>query len=122
MGSQNIPVIAGHDLSSREVGGEKFVAIISDRFVEKLFPGIAPQQALGREIKIQLNQGDYTFTVSGVSRYEVTGFAANMTGDTTTNIFIPIGAAEQILSLIHISMLPHELPEALGGLLLERGL
>ena len=37
-----------------------------------------------------------TFTVSGVYRYEVTGFAANMTGDTTTNIFIPIGAAEQI--------------------------
>ena len=26
----------------------------------------------------------------------MTGFAANMTGDTTTNIFIPIGAAEQI--------------------------
>lgn len=96
LGIQNIPVIAGHDLNSREVGGEKFVAIISDRFVEKLFPGITPQQALGREIKIQLNQGDYTFTVSGVYRYEVTGFAANMTGDTTTNIFIPIGAAEQI--------------------------
>ena len=96
LGIQNIPVIAGHDLNSREVGGEKFVAIISDRFVEKLFPGITPQQALGREIKIQLNQGDYTFTVSGVYRYEVTGFAANMTGDTTTNILIPIGAAEQI--------------------------
>lgn len=73
LGIQNIPVIAGHDLNSREVGGEKFVAIISDRFVEKLFPGITPQQALGREIKIQLNQGDYTFTVSGVYRYEVTG-------------------------------------------------
>ncbi len=96
LGIQNIPVIAGHDLNDREVGGEKFVAVISDRFVEKLFPGLALHKALGREIKLQLAQGDYTFTVVGVYRYEVTGFAANMTGDTTTNIFIPIGVAEQI--------------------------
>lgn len=96
LGIQNISVIAGHDLSEREVSGAKNVAVISDRFVEKLFPGISMQEALGREIKIRLNQGIYTFMVVGVYHYEVTGFAAAMTGDTSTNVFIPIPIAKQI--------------------------
>ena len=32
----------------------------------------------------------------GVYRYEVKGFAANLTGDTSTNLFIPIGLAQKI--------------------------
>lgn len=93
---QNIPIIAGHFLSEREVGGMKYVAVISDRFVEKLFPGMPMQQALGKEIKIRLNQGIYTFTVVGVYHFEVKGFLSNVTGDTTTTVFIPITLAKQI--------------------------
>ncbi|PWM22579.1 MAG: hypothetical protein DBX44_06905 [Oscillospiraceae bacterium] len=96
LGIQNIPVIAGHDLNEREVGSQRYVAVISDRFAQTLFPQLPLQKVLGQEIRIQLNQGDYTFAVSGIYRYEVSGFAATMTGDTTTNIFIPIGVAEQI--------------------------
>ena len=93
---QNIPIIAGHFLTEREVGGMKYAAVISDRFVEKLFPGTPMQQALGKEIKIRLNQGIYTFTVVGVYHFEVKGFLSNVTGDTTTTVFIPITLAKQI--------------------------
>ncbi len=93
---QNIPIIAGHFLNEREVGGMKYAAVISDRFVEKLFPGMPMQQALGKEIKIRLNQGIYTFTVVGVYHFEVKGFLSNVTGDTTTTVFIPITLAKQI--------------------------
>lgn len=96
LGIQNIGIVAGHDLSEREVTGAKSVAVISDRFVQKLFPGISLQEALGREIKLRLNQGVYTFMVVGIYHYEVTGFAANMTGDTSNNVFIPIPVAKQI--------------------------
>lgn len=93
---QNVPIIAGHFLNEREVGGMKYAAVISDRFVEKLFPGMPIGQALGREIKLRLNQGLYTFTVVGVYRFEISGMLSNMTGDTTTTVFIPITLAKQI--------------------------
>ncbi len=93
---QNVPLVAGHFLNEREVSGAKYVAVLSDKFVEKLFPNIAYQQALGREVKLRLAQGTYTFTVVGVYHFEVTGMMSNMTGDTTTNIFIPQPVAYQI--------------------------
>ncbi len=93
---QNVPIIAGHFLSEREVGGMKYAAVISDRFVEKLFPGMPAGQALGKEIKLRLNQGLYTFTVVGVYKFEVSGMLGSMTGDTTTTVFIPITLAKQI--------------------------
>ncbi|HWP50957.1 MAG TPA: ABC transporter permease [Clostridia bacterium] len=93
---QNIPIIAGHFLNEREVGGMKYAAVISDRFIEKLFPGLPPQQALGKEIKLRLNQGIYTFTVVGVYQYELSGIIGDMAGDTTSTVFIPITLAKQI--------------------------
>ncbi|WMJ84801.1 ABC transporter permease [Oscillospiraceae bacterium LTW-04] len=93
---QNIPIVAGHFLSEREVGGMKYAAVISDRFIEKLFPGMPVQQALGKEIKIRLNQGLYTFTVVGIYHFEIKGVLGNMAGDTTSTVFIPITLAKQI--------------------------
>lgn len=93
---QNIPIVAGHFLNEREVSGSKYVAVISDRFVERLFPGVSVHEVLGREIKLRLAQGMYTFTVVGVYKYEVSGALSGMVGDTTTSIFIPIPLAKQI--------------------------
>lgn len=93
---QNVPLVAGHFLNDREVSGAKYVAVLSDRFVEKLFSNVPYQKVLGREVKLRLAQGTYTFTVVGVYRYEVSGIMSTMTGDTTTNIFIPQPVAQQI--------------------------
>lgn len=93
---EKVDILAGHYLNHREVEGEKYVAVISDKFVNKLFPNLPLQQALGKEIKIRLSQGLYTFTISGVYHYEIKGVAAAMGGDTSTTIYIPIGVAKRI--------------------------
>ena len=97
LGIQNINIIAGRDLNEQEVDGDKWVIVLSDRFVRDLFPRLTPQQAIGREVKLRLAQGTYTFMVVGVYKYEVSGFAATMTGDTSTTIFIPLGVSDTIL-------------------------
>lgn len=93
---EKVDILAGHYLNHREVEGEKYVAVISDKFVNKLFPNLPLQQALGKEIKIRLSQELYTFTISGVYHYEIKGVAAAMGGDTSTTIYIPIGVAKRI--------------------------
>ncbi len=93
---EQVDILAGHYLSHREVEGEKYVAVISDKFVNKLFPNLPLQQALGKEIKIRLSQGLYTFTISGIYHYELKGVAATMAGDNSTTIYIPIGVAKRI--------------------------
>lgn len=94
---QNVDIVAGHFLNENEVSAGRQVAVISDRFVEKLFPGITPQQALGKEVKLRLAQGVFTFSVVGVYQFEVSAFLENLTGDTTTTVFIPIGIARKII-------------------------
>ena len=85
----NIDIIAGHFINQREVGASRNVAVISDKFIEKLFPGITPQEALGKEIKIQLGTQIYTFAVAGVYKYEMSAMMQAMSGDVTTNVYIP---------------------------------
>lgn len=93
---QNVDIVAGHFLNQREVSGDKRVAVISDRFASKLFPNLPAQSVLGKEIKVRLSQGLYTFSVVGLYHYEISGIMASMSGDTSTNIFIPMGVAKQI--------------------------
>ena len=96
LGIQNITPIAGHDLNDREVSGEKYVAVVSKGMLEKLMPGVSPQQALGQEIKVRLTAGLYTFNVVGVYDYQISGMMASMAGDTSRQMFIPVGVAKQI--------------------------
>lgn len=95
---QNVDILAGHFLNQREVKGDKYVAVISDRFVNELFPKLPLQKVLGKELRLRLSQGTYTFSIVGVYHYEVSGVMASMTGDTSTNIFIPMGVAKDIAS------------------------
>ncbi|WP_368183023.1 ABC transporter permease [Anaerotruncus rubiinfantis] len=96
LGIQNIEIVAGHDISEREVSGDKQVAVISEKMAEKLFPGVPQQQALGQEIKVRASQGLYTFTIVGLYHYEVTGMMAGMVGDTNNLVIVPTGVAKQI--------------------------
>lgn len=95
-GTVNIDIIAGHFLSEREVGSAKNVAVISDKFIEKLFPGLGVQEALGREIKVQMGEELQTFTVTGVYRYEISGMMQAMTGDVSTTVYIPLPVSRKI--------------------------
>jgi putative ABC transport system permease protein len=95
-GTVNLDLIAGHFLNDREVEGAKNVAVISDKFIEKLFPGLSPQDALGREIKVQMGDEIETFAVTGVYKYEISGMMQAMTGDVSTNVYIPLPVSLKI--------------------------
>lgn len=97
---QNVDIVAGHFLNDREVDGAKYVAVISDAFAEKLFPNVPLQDVLGREVKMRLAKGTYTFNVVGIYHYEISGMMANMAGDVTTNFFIPLPIALQIADAV----------------------
>lgn len=92
----NIEILAGHFPNEREVKGGKNVATISDKFVQKLFPGTTPQQALGHEIKIHMGGQVHTFTVCGVYRYEMNAMMQTMTGDVSTTVYIPLSVSQKI--------------------------
>lgn len=93
---EKVDILAGHFLNEREVDGEKYVAVISDRFANDLFPGLPLQKVLGKEIKIRVSQGLNTFTVSGVYHYELKGIMASMGGDTSSTVYVPVGVARRI--------------------------
>ncbi|MEG2143741.1 MAG: ABC transporter permease, partial [Oscillospiraceae bacterium] len=93
---QNVDIVAGHFLNDREVNGVKNVVVISDKFAEKLFPGVPFNDVLSREIKFVTANGQYSFNIVGLYHYELKGFAATMGGDTTTSLFIPIKLAQKI--------------------------
>ncbi len=60
---EKVDILAGHYINHREAEGEKYVAVISDQFANKLFPNTALHQVLGKEIKIRLSQGMYTLSL-----------------------------------------------------------
>lgn len=86
---QNMDIVAGHDLRERDIASMKRVTIVSDKTAQKLFPGHSLQQTLGKTVKLKLPSGTYEFLIGGIYRYEVTGFAASMVGDTSTMMFVP---------------------------------
>ncbi len=95
MGS-GLNILAGRFFNEREVAGAKNVAVVSDAFVRKLFPRENISDLLGREINLEYNGEIYPLNILGIYKYEVTGFAANMVGDMSTNIFVPITCAYNI--------------------------
>lgn len=89
-----LTLVEGHYLNDREVKGGKNVAVISDKFAQKLYPG--EKSVLGKEIKIYMGDQVHTFSVVGVYQYEVTGMMAMMTGDVSTALYIPITVSRKI--------------------------
>ncbi|MCI8650233.1 MAG: FtsX-like permease family protein [Anaerotruncus sp.] len=96
LGIQNVDVVAGHDLQERDVSGNKRVAVVSDKMVNDLFPDTGLQEALGKEVRVRMSQGTFTFMIVGVYHFEVSGVMAGAVGDTSSNLFVPVGVAKDI--------------------------
>lgn len=95
MGS-GLNLLAGRFFNKEEVEGVKNVVVVSDSFASKLFPNEKFTDLIGREINLEFDGDIYPFSILGIYKYEVTGFAANMVGDVSTNIFIPITTSNNI--------------------------
>lgn len=94
----NTEILMGHDINEREVKGSKYVAVVSSKLVERIFPNVS--NPLGQEIKVDAgNLGWITFTIVGVYEYKIPAFLASFVqeDDISTDLYIPYTTAKRII-------------------------
>ena len=95
--NNKLDIVRGSDIRDRDVQRASDVAVVSSKFVEKMFPvGVDP---LGQEIKVHTtNQGVLTFKILGVYEYEVPAFMSSFAPDedVSTDMVIPVSTAKRI--------------------------
>lgn len=94
--TKNMKLLHGRSFSRKDQDNGKKVAIVSDKFVEKMFPG-NPAEALGQLVDISQNDSYYSYIIVGIYEYSQSnyGFAKSSTEDIETDLYIPIKAAIQ---------------------------
>ena len=97
--TNSVNMISGRFIRDGDVKSNRFVAVVSDRFVNNMFP--SGKEPLGREIKVISGNNLETFTIIGVYKYEqisVMGMSNVSEKDTRTNMYIPITTGNVISS------------------------
>ncbi|WP_308534356.1 ABC transporter permease [uncultured Peptoniphilus sp.] len=85
---QKEKLIAGRYLNESDINRSKYVAVISDKVVDKIFSGDV-QKALGSEIKVVKNNNLIVFTVVGVYEYQKNEIGALNFSEDASNVYIP---------------------------------
>lgn len=91
----NVKMMKGRFLKSRDIDANRRVAVVSDKLVANMFrPNVDP---IGKEVSMEANGWDETFTVVGVYKYERTAMMGMATNekDMRTNMFIPVSVAKE---------------------------
>ncbi len=87
--AQNIEMKEGRYISDRDMDDGKKVAVISDKFVTKIFGDNA--DPIGKQVKIYTSNAIYTYTVIGVYEYKSKNEASTESEEKlTTDLYIPI--------------------------------
>lgn len=94
----DIDILAGRNLRSKDNEGTRNVAVVSDKLVNNMFGG-SPEAALGQEVQATLGQDIYTFMVVGVYKYKQNAMLGMMSTssekDISTELYIPINTAKR---------------------------
>lgn len=90
--SNNITLKSGRYISDKDDESGKYVAVISEKLVNAIFPS---QNPLGREIRLETNYGVKTFTVVGVFK-EATDASTFVRQNTRTTFYIPVTTAKNL--------------------------
>lgn len=98
--SNNVDIISGRFLREGDIKSNRYVAVVSDKFVNNMFP--TGENPLGKEIKVSSSDSLQTFTIVGVYKYDA-GILGMMGGSTAekdvrTNLYIPITTCNIITS------------------------
>ena len=94
---ENIDIVRGRDITERDIKTAKNVAIVSHKFVEKMFAANA--NPIGQEVAVHTTSyGILTFTIVGVYKYEIPAFLASFAPDEDleTQLIIPVTTAKRI--------------------------
>lgn len=95
--ANNMTILNGRFTSDADVKDKSQTAVVSDKFVNNMFPdGTDP---IGQSIKIYKAQAIEIFTIIGVYKYEDSGFGGSTASekDITTTFYIPVSTAKQDL-------------------------
>ena len=92
--SENLTILKGRSISEKDEEALSKIALVSDKYVEKLFDG-DEKAALGEEIEVLVDNKYYTYTIVGVYQYIDGGMSAGFSqNDITTNVYIPFEVAK----------------------------
>ena len=82
-------------LTADELGGDRRIAVVSDKLVNNLFGG-KNENAIGETLEVTVGDSFYEYTIVGVYQYEQNVYMMNFGSekDINTNVYIPIGTAQ----------------------------
>ena len=89
----NVKVIKGRYISDDDVKGEKKTAVVSDKFVNKMFK--SNENPLGKEIKLTCGENIETYFIVGVYKSQVTALESMLNGsedDRPTDLYTSISS------------------------------
>lgn len=81
----------------KDTDGERKLAVVADSFVENTL-NLNPQNAVGKDFTITIDETPYKFYIAGVYRYESETASSDedSASDETTEMYIPLSTAKQI--------------------------
>lgn len=98
--ANDVELLCGRFVNDKDQLGRKYVAVVSDFLVEKLFPGTAYKETLGQEIHATVQGGILNFTIIGVYKNVDSPYAMMMSTaseeDKSTSLYIPVSTAQRI--------------------------
>jgi len=98
--TNNIKMARGRFIREDEIVSKRFVAVVSDKLVNNMFPNGA--EPLGKEIKIAIRNTFHTYTIIGVYKFEQAAFVASFMPvaekDLRTDVYVPISTQKMLTS------------------------
>lgn len=94
--SDKVTLLAGRSIKKVDLEGNKHVIMISDQMVETLFDG-DNESALWQKISLNIDGNYQDFYIVGVYQYESEGTVSDSSEDVTTNAYIPLTTAKEIM-------------------------
>ena len=94
--SDKVTLLAGRSIKKADLEGNKHVIMVSDQMVETLFDG-DNEGALWQKIRLNIDGNYQDFYIVGVYQYESEGTVSDSSEDVTTNAYIPLTTAKEIM-------------------------
>ena len=94
--SDKVTLLAGRSIKKADLEGNKHVIMVSDQMVETLFDG-DNESALWQKISLNIDGNYQDFYIVGVYQYESKGTVSDSSEDVTTNAYIPLTTAKEIM-------------------------
>ena len=95
--ANNINMLSGKFISDADVAGTNQSAVVSDKFVDNMFPG--GDDPVGQQVKIYKPASIEIYTIVGVYKHEQMSFGPSSVSDQdlTTTFYVPVSTARQNL-------------------------